>query len=479
MCDDMLGNLAPAYMPFFKFRTPIKQLEAEVQLEQWMNLAELHILHAFQRSNFYQSLGEIFTDAGALGTGVMYMEEDTETGLVYFSVRHLKECFIAENRWGVVDTVFRRFMMTREQVVEQFPDVIDKEFSKKATDHPDVLVEVLHIVEPGDENNFRSVYMLTEEKMGKDLKFLDESFYDYFPYIVWRFRKNSEEVYGRSPAMDAIYDVEMLNFMAKSLAEAAHKAINPSLLAPESMRGQIKVNPGGISYGNAQALSQIKTLYGGALGQYPLGIDQYNRRVEIVKAHFRVNLNSYLYEGDSSQPERRTATEVRAREAQNTAIQCSVVARATREVFAPAISNMFKIELKAKRLPGFPPELAQLAGLPMEVEYTGPLAKKQEQYLRSSSVIDGTSAVFGIAQQIPQVVDNFDWDYISREAADANGMPKMAVMDQKVVQQIRDQRAKQQAQMQQQAMALEMAKVNPALSKAPEEGSPAKEMQKR
>jgi hypothetical protein len=282
--------------------------------------------------------------------------------------------------------------------------------------------------------------------------------------------------------MDALYDVEMINHQAKSMAEAAHKAVNPPLIAHESMRGKIKKNPDQITYwdGMAPGGQAVGSLYGGALGAYPLGIDAMERRAKIIREHFRSDFFSYLLAEGAGQKD-RTATEVNAIEAQKAAVLGATIGRVTKELLEPVILDVFKIEREAGRLPQLPQELAQLAKrkqLNFEVEYTGPLAQKQKQYLRSQGIMDGIAAVSGIVQATGKVeaFDQFNFDLASQKAAAANGLPDEMILDPRVVQKIRKARAEQQQAMQQAAMQLEAAKVAPGLAKAPEPGSPAERM---
>jgi len=482
MCDGLLGHLVPASIPFFKFRSGNQQLDEFKPLRVWLDLCQQHILKVLERSNFYSSLGEIFPDAGSLGTAVMFAEEDIRSGKVYFSVRHLKEIFVAENRWGEVDTVYRKFAMSLGNLVDQFEDRLDQKMIDRAEDNPDEMVDVLHAVEPdkSGQRQYTSIYMLLDGGNKDNNRILDEGGYDWMPYIVWRFSKNSDETYGRSPAMDALWDVVMINHQAKTMAEAAHKAVNPPLLAHESMRGQIKINPGGLTYWDNAAPGgrRVESLYGGALGQYPLGIDALERRAKIIREHFRSDFFSYLLAEGAGQRD-RTATEVNAIEAQKAAILGSTIGRITKELLEPAITTTYLIELEAGRLPPMPEELMELQGLALEVEYTGPLAMKQKQYLRSQGVLDGVAAVSGIVQATGQVevFDKFDFTLAAERAGTSNGMPDEMVRDDRTVMKIRKARAEQQQAMQEAQMELEQAKVAPGLTKAPEPGSPAERMQ--
>lgn len=476
-CDGTTGQLMPANMPFFRLRAADSKLDANQALRQWLDACQDHLYQAFERSNFFQVISEIALDAWSFGTGTIYMEEDPDSGRVYFSSLHLKEIFPVENRWGQVDTMYRRFWMPNHELMDLWGDELDPDRVKVCEEKPDDKTKILHVVEPGDARRYKSTYILLDSKT-KDPQdaILDEGGHDFFPYLVWRYRKNTGETYGRSPAMDSINDIIMVNAESKSLAEAAQKAIDPPLLAHESMRGKIKINPRGITYWDqiTPGGGQVSSLYGGALGQYPLGIDELARRQKQIRAHFRSDFFSYLLaEAGANGGRERTATEITAIEAQKSAILGSSVGRYLKEVAEPAVRNVFAIELAARRLPEMPREVQALGGARIEIEYTGPLARKQRQYLRAQGIMEGTQAVFGIAQGVPQVLDAFDWDKIATEAADVSGMPSRMRLDDRTVKAIREARAQQQAAIQQAELEIEAAKVNPALSKAPEPGSPA------
>ena len=54
-----------------------------------------------------------------------------------------------------------------------------------------------------------------------------------------------------------------------------------------------------------------------------------------------------------------------------------------------------------------------------------------------------------IFQLQPQTMDNYDWDFLSRELSEGSDAPQEGFLDPEVVQKIRQQRAAQAAQQQQ------------------------------
>jgi hypothetical protein len=476
MADGLIGNLVPAGLPFFKFQPQLSRFAAYPPLRKILDQYGDQITGVLNRSNFNLDNGEAFPDACGLGTAVTFIDEDPSTGRVMFSSRHIKECYIAENRWGLVDTLYREFEMSRENLLDQFYDSLDDNMMRLAEDKPDDMVKVLHVVEPSSKDGvFEEAYLLTEAMASQDEKMLYTGERQYFPYNVWRFRKNSDEVYGRCPGIDCFWEVSMINQQSKTMAEAAHKAVDPPLIASQGLNGRIKKNPGAFTYRSGPQ-DTVQSLYGAGLGQYPLGIDAMERRAEIIRRHFRYSFFSDLLRNADNPGRERTATEINAIEAQKAALLGSSIGRVTKERLEPIINTIFQIEARSGRLPPVPPELEQLAGMGIEVEYTGPLARKLKQYLSSQGLVDGTQIVAGIAQINPQTLDLYDWDYISKQTSKTNGMPEEAFLDPKVVMQVRQARAEQQQAMQQLQMEEIAAKTNPALSKGPEPGSPAERM---
>ena len=79
---------------------------------------------------------------------------------------------------------------------------------------------------------------------------LRESGFMEFPYVVPRYLKSSSnEIYGRSPAMNALPDVKMLNTMSKTTIKAAQKQIDPPLMVPDDgFILPVRTVPGGLNF---------------------------------------------------------------------------------------------------------------------------------------------------------------------------------------------------------------------------------------
>ena len=79
--------------------------------------------------------------------------------------------------------------------------------------------------------------------------------------------------------------------------------------------------------------------------------------------------------------------------------------------------------------------------------------------------------VLGVAQQVPSVVENFDWDWLAREGARGNGLPEEGMIDEKLVAQRRQAHEKDRQRQRQLAEMETMGKAAPGLGKKADQGS--------
>ena len=91
---------------------------------------------------------------------------------------------------------------------------------------------------------------------------LNESGFKEFPYVVPRYLKtSSNEIYGRSPAMNALPDTKMLNTMSKVSIKAAQKQIDPPLMVPDDgFILPIRTVPGGLNFYRSGTRERIEPL---------------------------------------------------------------------------------------------------------------------------------------------------------------------------------------------------------------------------
>jgi len=286
------GMLTNPSTPWFTLRFKNQQVDNEDEAKLWLESATDAMYTAFNRSNFQQEIFELYHDLITFGTAAMIIEEDDDD-IIKISTRHINEVFIAENDKGRIDTIYRKFKISARAAIQKFGEAVSADVQTKAKKDPYEEIEILHAVYPRSDFNpkkkdkanmpFESVYM--EYKNGNELSV---GGFREFPFVVPRYLKASNEIYGRSPAMTALPDVKMLNEMSKTTIKAAQKQVDPPLLVPDDgFLLPVRTVPGGLNFYRSGTRDRIEPLNIGA--NNPLGLNMEQQRRDSIRAVFYVN----------------------------------------------------------------------------------------------------------------------------------------------------------------------------------------------
>jgi hypothetical protein len=434
----------------------------------------------FHRSNFYQATGEFLSDGTSIGTACMFVEATNEPGVVRFDTRHPREIFIAENAQGVVDTVFRVFRLTARQAVQQFgKDDLPQSIRDMAEDEPHTKYRFLHACFPASDKvpgqreqgkAFVSTYMSLDE-----LAIISEGGYYEMPYIVWRWNKNSDETYGRSPAIDSIYDILRVNKIAKSLLQASQLAVEPPMNVPEEMRGQENLVPRGYNYFRNPQMVMSPAMTGARI---PEAMQMLELTRQAIDEAFKVDFFLMLNRSDRTQ----TAREVIEKQGEKAAILGAILGRLNADFLTPLIMRVYGI-LERAGWPGVLPEKpwalqsdAEGTESEFKVEFIGPLAQAQKRYAQTQGVNAAFLSVAPVWQVDQATMDIFDMDQLARKLAEANGMPQDIIRERYEITKIRKQKAEAAQAQQAAAQAAADAQIYGETNESPAPGSPAEQL---
>lgn len=468
LASALWGTMTNSATAWFELRASVEDLDEDRSVKLWLEEATRRVRHAFASGGmrFYTRVTDLFSDLVHFGTGVFYVDEVPAAGELFFSSRHLAECYIAENRLERVDTVFRRFEWTARQAQQQWGDRIGPKLAKAAEKEPERKFEFLHAVLPVEDydgkpkglmrdQQFAGVYIACEDEV-----ILEERGYYEFPYQVPRWSQRTRSVYGESPAMLALAEARMSQAMARATIVGAQKAVDPPLLAPdEGARLGVRTTPGGIIYGgmDAQGRPMYQPLQTG--GDIGLGLEMIQYVNQKVTDAFYGSLLMLV-----NQPG-RTATEVLALQEEKMRLLGPHLGRVQSEFLDPLLNRVVGIMARAGALPPPPPELIETG---LRVEYVSPMARQQKA-AEAMALLRTFEAVAPYIQVDPDVADNFDGDEAVRVAAGAFGLPPRVLRDPREVEARREARA-------QQAAALAMAEAAPKVAQAAKAGTEAATM---
>ena len=460
------GMLTNTVSPWFilKFRNEI--ISQDDEANEWLESCAKVMQQVFARSNFQQEIFELYHELLAFGTSAMFITDDPKDDLRFKTI-HISEIFITENEKGLVDSLTRRFHIKNKNIPLMYPDAqLPRSIITDIEKAPYDDAVILHSVYPNEVkmgyDNSKNMDWVSCHVHEKTSTLLRESGFKEFPYVVPRYLKSSSnEVYGRSPAMNALPDTKMLNTMSKVSIKAAQKQIDPPLMVPDDgFILPIRTVPGGLNFYRSGTRERIEPLNIGS--NQPLGLQMEDQRRKAIRENFFVDQLMTV------QGVNMTATEVMQRTEEKMRLLGPVLGRLQSELLQPLITRAFNLLLKNNKLPQMPEMLGEQD---VEIEYVSPLAKAQKTQ-ELSSIMRGIE-IFGSMQNIAPVFDYIDIDGLVNHVQDVLGLPAKIMRSKAEVQQIQQQ--KQQAEMEQmqlqqaQQVAEAAGKVAPALKVANEQ----------
>jgi hypothetical protein len=438
------GMLTNPSMQWFDLAYLDEDLNTDDEAKEYLEAVTEIMQREFQRSNFAEQIHELYSDLVTFGTGVMMIDAAPEGQGVRFGTRHISECYLSEDQFGRVDTVFRKFKMPVRSVAMMFgAENLGEKMQRKLERDPYEEVTLVHVVMPRterdvqriDANNkpFASIYIDPGEKI-----IIREGGYDEFPYVCPRWLKSSfEQNYGRSPAMTSLPDAKMINAMSRVTITAAQKQVDPPLMVPDDgFMLPIRTTPGGLNFYRGGTRDRIEPLQIGA--NNPLGLNLEEQRRTAIRAAFYVD---QLVLGQGPQ---MTATEVVQRTEEKMRLLGPVLGRLQAELLQPMIERVFAVLNRQNKLPAAPEFLNDRD---LDIEYVSPLAKAQRQ-----SDVQGIVRLFELLSPLagidPTVFDHLDTDGLVRYMLHTLSIPARVTKGEGEIMRERSQR-QEQAQVQQ------------------------------
>lgn len=470
------GMVTNSANTWFSLNHPDDSVNNDPGARQWMDAVRDRMLNVFSANGqvFYSRALDMYADLSTFGTALMFVDE-MSPGRIRFSSRPLSECVIAEGEDETVDTVFRKFSLTARQAVQRWGDRAPAKVREVVELHPDQQFTFIHGVFPNAEQmpgrrDFRGKAFASVHVCADTSEVIQQGGFDEFPYMVPRWSTATRGLYGESPAQLALPDVKTLNVMSKTFMVASQKAADPPILAAdENAMMPVRLSPGGITYGgvDSQGRPLIRALEN--TGNFQLTDAMLQQKREAVREAFYASLLMMVQRPNA------TATEILARQEEQLRLMGPHLGRIQAEFLDPLIGRVFNLMYAMPGvLPPLPPAL-QMSPV-VQAEYVSPLARAQKAS-EAQAVLRTVEAIGPIAQMRPEVMDNYDWDQVSRSIGEGYGIPAKLMADPRKVEEMRAQRAEQQAQQAQQEQMMQAAQMAPGLATAAKEaglvGAPA------
>ena len=442
------GGLTSPARPWFRLSLDDAELAKSRQGQEWLDECAARMRVVFHRSNFYNVMHTLYAELGTFGTAFAFELADPRHGFSFVPLC-AGEYALDVNERRRVDTVFRRVFMSLRQMAAAFgPEALPEELRATLDRNPDARFAVAQAVFPRAERHpgrvdaaamaFASLHWLEGREGAHPLRV---SGFRGFPGFGPRWEAAGADVYGRSPAMDALPDCRMLQQMGITTLKALHKAVDPPMSVAAGLRSVgLDLTPGAINYVDSapgQSPQAATPLF-----QVRPDLATARKAMEAVQNQIRQGLYNDLFKLVLEGRSQVTASEIAAREEEKLVLIGPVLERLHDELFLPLIDRTFELMRELDMLPPTPPELA---GRRLRVEFVSLLA--QAQKLVGMGAADRyLDMARRAAAAWPEALDCLNVDRLLDSYADSLGLPVSLTRPQEEREALRRERAKSAGQ---------------------------------
>lgn len=461
LAGGIYSGLTPPSKEWYRIRPASDYLEDDHEAEDYLARLTAKTRSIIARSIFYAEIYKLYWDASFFGMSSILMEDDPDRILSFMTLPP-GSYWPAGDGKGRISSLFRRYVMTLENVAEEFgvealPDQLVYNLGDSSHYDDDiVIIQAIQPVRKGDREapawaKYESVYLL-EEHDDKPDRILKRAHYRVKPFAVFRWSADLVLPYPRRwPGRDVIGDCKQLNLLESDKLLGVENIAKPALAADADFRGKFRngyPEPGEIVF--VDKLSDK--------GIYPIIRERMNLteiRNEIAAAELRIQRAFYNHYFMAMLGERKdmTKAEVDYRAEEKAAIIGAVTEQFSGELL-PDILNRVVDAVYFHDLAPPPPDVLQ--GMETRYEYIGPLTISA-QVLEGAKIDSLLRSIYEmVAGGQAEAWDSIDIDQAINVKAKAIGVNPDVVRSFDTVKEMRAARNKAAAE-QQQGEALERA----------------------
>jgi hypothetical protein len=375
---------------WFANRAPDR--DASPAAEEWYKQTGEIMLEVLAQSNFEMEVHSFFVMRGAFGTSHLCVEEDDDD-VIYCKSEDIGTYVAAENEKGMVDKIMITKKYTPRQIMNLYGEVgvrgnlgVDEDIVErskgKVQDKKDDKIEVVVVIEPRP-NRERDPKAL-ENPMNfpirtlhvdlKNKKVMREWGYEEQPFMVSRWAEWGDEVYGYCPSVEVLSTIRQANFLEENQDLLAEIMVNPRLLYPSNLEGDVDLRAGGVTIFD-EGMPNAKPEEWATQGRYDVGQDRITfKRQQIEQAYF-----TDLFQLLTSMTERgreKTAFEVSEMLSEKVGRFHPTFTRLNTEFSKPFLNRVFSVCFRKGLFPDPPDDIVTERGTikTPKVEFTSKIA---------------------------------------------------------------------------------------------------------
>jgi hypothetical protein len=388
------------------------------------------------RANFPSQKHQCYMSLGAFGNFTLFVEEEVGFGPRYQHI-HTRESFWAEDRYGRIDTHYRKFRWEARQAMQRWGNQLPESIRTAAEKSPFQKFTFYHCVRPNDDRvasraDFRGMpwsshYFTTDGKP----TMLEVGGYTSWPFAIGRYMLGPGETYARGPAMACWPAILTLNEEKKTVLRAGQKDVDPPvLLSEDGALEPFNLRSSALNYGLVSEDGKPLALPFKSGANVPLGMELMALERQAIEDSFLVTIFKVLVENPQM-----TATQVLEIAQQKAVLLAPVMGRQHSEDLGPMIAREIDILARDSRFAWIQnemPDQLRESDEQYKIEYSSPLARAMRAHdgvaiLRTA---EAAEVMVGLDKNSAYV---YDWPGMYRKLGQINGVPAELMRDKRAV----------------------------------------------
>lgn len=210
--NTMQSSLTPPFMQWAKLIAGVAIGEDQKQeVNKSLEVITETMFAIMNASNFNTAVSEFYYDL-AVGTAAMLILEGNEERPINYIAVPIEQLALEEGAFGQIGAIFRKHKLPAHIVEKQWKNVkLNAELQRMINDKPTDKIEFLEITYEEEDDAGKKTWYYEVIHEDTKHKIVEQRFVTSNPWVISRWSKTPQEIWGRGVLLQALPDLKLLN----------------------------------------------------------------------------------------------------------------------------------------------------------------------------------------------------------------------------------------------------------------------------